>query len=84
MHPVPLESTLLASVSYHRRQHLLKVEFRTGDRYRYFHVPSACYQGLLRANSKGSYFNHNIRNCFLYQHLSRRLSPVVLNATKTK
>ena len=80
MYPTPLESTLLASVSYDPRRRLLDVEFRSGARYRYFHVPAAAYQGLLQADSKGSYFNRDIRNCFPYRHLSRRSSPVVLAA----
>jgi hypothetical protein len=84
MQPVPLESTLLASVSYDGQRHLLDVVLRSGELYRYFNVPSACYQGLLGADSKGSYFNLNIRNCFPYQHLSRCSSPVVLSAMKTK
>jgi hypothetical protein len=83
MHSVLLESTLLASVSYQPRRQLLDVLFRTGASYRYFHVPATCYQGLLEADSKGTYFNHNIRNHFPYQHLSRRPSPLVLS-TKTK
>jgi KTSC domain len=84
MQPVPLESTLLASVSYDGQRHLLDVVFRSGELYRYFNVPSACYQGLLGADSKGNYFNLNIRNCFPYQHLSPESSSVVLAATKTK
>jgi hypothetical protein len=84
MHPTLLESTLLASVSYDSRRHLLDVEFRSGELYRYFQVPSACYQQLLRAESKGTYFNRNIRNCFPFQHLSRSSSPILLTATKTK
>lgn len=84
MHAVPLESTLLASASYDGRRRLLNVEFQSGERYRYFQVPSACYEGLLQANSKGSYFNRNIRNCFPYQHLSRLSSPVVFALKKTK
>jgi hypothetical protein len=84
MQSVPLESTLLASASYHGRRRLLDVIFHSGELYRYFNVPSACYQGLLAADSKGTYFNLHIRNCFPYQHLSARSSPVVLSAMKTK
>jgi hypothetical protein len=84
MQPVPLESTLLASVSYDGRRRLLDVVFRSGALYRYFNVPSASYLGLLAAVSKGTYFNRHIRNCFPYQHLSPESSSVVLAATKTK
>ena len=83
MHSVPLQSTLLASVSYHPLRQLLDLEFCTGELYRYFNVPAACYHGLLEADSKGTYFNYNIRNHFPHQHLSRQPSLVVLS-TKTK
>jgi hypothetical protein len=81
---VALNSTLLASAGHDPRRHLLEVEFRSGELYRFFNVPSACYQELLRADSKGGYFNVNIRNLFPYQHLSHRASPVVLSLEKTK
>jgi KTSC domain-containing protein len=80
---VQLESALLAAISYDSGRQLLDVEFRSGELYRYFHVPAASYDGLLQADSKGSYFNRRIRNHFPYQNLSRRRSPVVLTA-KTK
>jgi hypothetical protein len=78
MDRVTLDSTLLASAGHDARRQLLDVEFRTGELYRYFNVPSACYRQLLRADSKGRYFNSHIRNRFSYQHLSCPASPVVL------
>jgi hypothetical protein len=82
---VPLESTLLASAFYHPLQRRLEIEFRSGERYLYFQVPPICYQQLLRADSKGAYFNRCIRNRFPYQHLSQSSAPVVLAAPhKTK
>lgn len=84
MQRVPLQSTTLASALYHPHRHLLELEFRNGESYSFFHVPPHCYHELLRADSKGGYFNRNIRNHFPYQHISRRLSPVVLAAPKTK
>jgi hypothetical protein len=84
MDRVALDSTLLASAGHDSRRHLLEVQFRTGELYRYFNVPSACYRALLRADSKGRYFNSNIRNRFSYQHLSQHASPIVLSLAKTK
>ena len=84
MDRVALNSTLLASAGHDSRRHLLDVEFRSGELYRFFNVPSACFQELLRADSKGGYFNSNIRNRFPYQHLSHRASPIVLSLAKTK
>jgi hypothetical protein len=82
---VPLDSSLLAWVSYDAARCQLQVQFHGTERYVYFQVPPACYQALLAADSSGAYFNRHIRNCFPYQHLSRSHRPVVLAAPhKTK
>jgi hypothetical protein len=82
---VPLQSTSLASALYDPLQRCLEIQFRSGERYLYFQVPPACYQRLLQADSKGSYFNRCIRNRFPYQHLSNPCAPVVLPVSlKTK
>ena len=75
---VLLESTLLASALYDPLRRHLEIVFRSGERYRYFHVPPPCYQQLLQADSKGAYFNRYIRNHFPFQHLSDPPQPVVL------
>ena len=69
--PVPVDSTLLASLSYDLAESILQLEFRNGASYRYFAVPAAIHSGLLAAESKGTYFNHKIRNCFPYVRLRR-------------
>jgi KTSC domain len=84
MQQVPLNSSLLVSATYHLEAHLLDVEFRSGERYRYLQVPPACFHELLSAESKGRYFNYHIRNCFSCQHLSDNSTPIVLATAKTK
>jgi hypothetical protein len=69
--PVPVDSTLLASVMYDVSESTLQLEFRDGAIYRYWNVPPAIHNGLLAADSKGSYFNREIRNCFQYIRLRR-------------
>ncbi|MGO9258090.1 MAG: KTSC domain-containing protein [Bryobacteraceae bacterium] len=44
----------------------MDLEFRTGAIYRYLGVPAQVYKELLRAESKGRYFNQHIRNRFGY------------------
>jgi hypothetical protein len=78
MQRVRLESTTLASVVYDPVLRRLEIDFRSGERYLYFRIPPLCYQQLIHAQSKGAYFNRNIRNLFPYQHLSRPSAPVVL------
>jgi hypothetical protein len=68
---VPVNSTLLASVSYQVVGAFLDLEFRDGALYRYFGVPSEIYEGLLASASKGSYFNRQIRGAFQYALLGR-------------
>jgi hypothetical protein len=65
----PVESTLLARVSYDAPQSVLDLEFRDGAVYRYFDVPATVYDELLAADSKGTHFNRHIRNCFTCQRL---------------
>jgi len=43
---------------------ILQVQFRDRTVYQYIGVPWETYQDLCRANSKGQYFNHQIRNRF--------------------
>jgi hypothetical protein len=67
--PVPVQSSLLASVSYQAERSILDLEFRAGATYRYFDVPANIHNCLLTADSKGSCFNRLIRNRFRYQRL---------------
>ena len=69
-----VESRVLAAVAYPDGEHLLFVEFRSGEVYLYFDVPPESFEKLLRADSKGGYFNGHVRNRFrhlllgLYRH----------------
>lgn len=69
--PVLVNSTLLASVTYDAGESILQLEFCDGAIYRYFGIPSTIHNGLLAADSKGSYFNRQIRRCFRYTRLRR-------------
>jgi len=84
MQPVQLQSKTLASALYHPRRRQLELKFRSGKRYLYFQVPPQCYRELLRADSKGAYFNRSIRNRFPFQDLSTTSAPLVLASAKTK
>lgn len=59
-----LHSTSLKGAAYCSHKALLELEFRSGAIYRFGGVPEATYRELLRAESKGVYFNHHIRNRF--------------------
>jgi KTSC domain len=68
---VPVNSTLLARMSYQADAALLQLEFRDGALYCYWGVPRQIYEGLLTANSKGVYFNRQIRGRFQHALLRR-------------
>jgi len=61
-----LNSTLLHAVTYQDQCAVLELEFRSGAVYRYFGIPQQTFEELLRAESKGGYFNSRIRNRFAY------------------
>jgi len=64
MEPIPVDSTLLLWVLYIPEQRRLRLKFRSGDVYDYSAVPQPIYQILLAAESKGRYFNHDIRDAY--------------------
>jgi KTSC domain-containing protein len=64
MKPIAVESTTLATVAYDRE--LLQLEFLDRTVYPYSAVPAHIPAGLLRAASKGRYFNRFIRGRFTY------------------
>ena len=66
MNVTAVESTTLATVAYDDARELLQLEFRSRAIYQYFGVPAAVHAALLRAPSKGSYFNRVIRGRFPY------------------
>ena len=59
MHRVPVESSSIESVGYEKN--VLEVRFRNGGLYQYFDVPEETLVMLLRAASKGRFFNEEIR-----------------------
>jgi len=64
-----VSSSNLASVGYDEKNQILEIEFNHGGVYQYFDVPKEEYEGLMSANSLGSYFYYNIRNDYEYAQL---------------
>lgn len=61
MNRTPVASSNLRSVGYDPDTRTLEVEFLNGGLYRYSGVPVSIHAGLMRASSKGSYFDANIK-----------------------
>jgi hypothetical protein len=66
-----VESTTLAVVAYDEARGLLRLEFRSRAVYLYFDVPDKVHEGLLRAPSRGRYFNAEIRGRFHYARVAK-------------
>lgn len=61
-------SSAIASIGYDPVARVLEVEFASGNVYRYFDVPSDAHDRFLVADSKGAWFNREIRSRFDYAH----------------
>ena len=59
---VAVLSSALKSVGY--RGGVLEIEVASGDVYRYLDVPRKVFLELMRAESKGAFFNERIRDHF--------------------
>lgn len=62
MNPIPIASSVIASLQHDPGTNVLEVVFHTGRVYEYFLVQKSVFEELLRAESVGEYFNKNIRN----------------------
>ena len=56
-----VESTSLASVGYDAEAKVLEIEFAGGGVYQYIDVPQETYEGLMAAESHGSYFDQHVK-----------------------
>jgi hypothetical protein len=57
---VEVESSMIRAVRYHAKDKELEVIFNSGSIWIYSEVPKSTYQGLLKADSKGSYMRGRI------------------------
>ena len=69
MERTPVGSSSLSSVGYDEDNQILEVEFTNLSVYSYSGVPLAEYESLMSADSKGKYFNANIRDRYSYVKL---------------
>ncbi len=59
---ISIVSSDLASIGHDPKDNSLYVEFNSGGVYRYADVPVKVYEGLMKAESHGEFFNQNIKN----------------------
>ncbi len=71
MHLETVPSTSIHAIGYDESTQALEIVFTTGGIYRFVNVPPQEYQALMKAESKGRYFQTNIRNLYPYWRLHR-------------
>ncbi|MDP3881101.1 MAG: KTSC domain-containing protein [bacterium] len=57
-----IQSSDIRSVGYDDETSILEVEFKSGNVYQYVNVPEHVYDELMKSESKGRYFNSEIRD----------------------
>ena len=71
MRRMRVESTTVRSMGYQRRSRILEIEFQSGAVYQYVAVPSRVYEEFRKAESKGQYFNGEIRDAYAFVRVQR-------------
>ena len=66
-----VDSTTMKSVGYEAGGRVLEIEFDSGAVYQYLGVPASIHEELMAAESKGQYFNSEIRDTYPYVQVGR-------------
>jgi hypothetical protein len=64
-----MPSTAIRDIEYRRSSRELLVTFTTGRKYIYWNVPAETYWDFRNAESRGRYFNLNIRDRYPFREL---------------
>ncbi len=67
----PVTSSQIASVGYDARREELEIEFHSGGIYRYYRVPEKVYNDLMQAESKGKFFNSQIKGSYEFKKIAQ-------------
>lgn len=62
MDMIPVRSTAMSAIGYDARTMQMKITFAQGETYDFCGVPKHVFEGLLNANSKGTYYNDHIKD----------------------
>jgi hypothetical protein len=65
-----VSSDALRSVGYDRATHTLETEFTTDRIYQYFNCPPEVFDALMHADSKGRFYNLQIRDHYPFKQIS--------------
>ena len=62
MEMIPVSSSAIRAIGYDIETKRMKIAFVEGYAYDFCGVPESVFNGLLRAGSKGRYYNDHIRD----------------------
>ncbi|TDC50623.1 KTSC domain-containing protein [Jiangella ureilytica] len=65
----PIESSAVRTMGYDAESSTLEVEFSSGDVYRYYSVAPADVEGLILADSKGTFINQVIKPRYRFRQV---------------
>lgn len=69
MEQYPVELSAIGAIGFDERRRKLRVTFADGSLYRYSDVPLRTFRGLMDTESKGAYFDDQIRGRFPPVHI---------------
>ena len=69
MRLTPVDSEMLIAAGYDQKSRILQVVFRTGETYSYKEVPFSEFDGLMSADSKGTYMHRRIIGHYDYERV---------------
>lgn len=62
MDMIRVSSSAIITIGYDASTRRMKIQFVEGHTYDFCGVPESVFSGLLRASSKGTYYNDHIRD----------------------
>jgi len=65
-----VDSSAIRAIDYDRPHRRLSVTFMSGERYEYRRVPGEVHRAFVEADSKGRFFQAQIRDRYPYRKLS--------------
>lgn len=64
-----VDSTAIRTIDYDAERTKLQVEFVSGEHYVYVGVPEEVHRSFLEADSKGHFFQAEIRDCYPFNRV---------------
>ena len=69
MKPVDVDSAAISAIDYDAERAKLLVRFQSGERYVYVGVPGEVHRSFVEADSKGGFFQAEIRGQYPFNRL---------------